>query len=303
MLEPFMNLLTSILTWYNNKEKELKEDEQKGSEGKTEGEKAKAAARLAKRAKVRKVTKAALTAAVIIGLPMAGIHFEYRHGLTEKLGKSGLFYTDDYDKKEELKKITDFISKAKPAISDWILYHSQPTIGEHAKEAQEVAESVSHLFKDIKVDRLPITWKMYAYYYYAYLQMILADIDKSKESLEHAIESLEKIDKLDKEPMRAEERNWLVDNKITANLKIITAQTYAIKLRHARQGDSKSEIGDALKLAKEKFEFIGAVKGESEQVESDRLLGEIYEIIQMEKSTMIAEDESKAKSAPKKKGI
>lgn len=197
-------------------------------------------------------------------------------------------YTDEnieYERQEKtMDKIELFVSKADKAINDWRVYHTFHINVDSDKKrisANENTINSIQMYSASYLSDLDDTWKVYALYFYAYVQFIQADFAteiKAQESINSATKSIAAMHIL-LENKRELNDVWLAKYHIPKNLGILNAMTKALDYKlNADDLTKRKNAIDALR----QINNIELLKQEG--IDKDRILGDIFEIAFLKKS-------------------
>lgn len=228
----------------------------------------------------RKVRVVVLIVAVPIAFS-AGVFVEFKYKATKEMH----IFPQKYAQIEATKNVNLFVNEAKEAILNWTIYNaiSGKSRSASGRETMAAASYASRLFQTINLEQLPVTWQVYAKYFYTYTQFVCADINESEGCLQNALEMLAEVNRgLKSKELHIDDVIWLNKVNIDDNLKLLTAFIFAVQFKVDPYSNlAKSNAIRAIKAIGDKEKLV------YENLHNDRLLGPIitfaYPVLDEEK--------------------
>lgn len=222
---------------------------------------------------IKSNSKLILIVIALISLSSAiGFLYGVKKEFKDTISKDLFFYKDYYLKIAETKKVEDFRIKARKAEREWSAYHINSTRSTDRDRALSLALEMKGQYFDLDFDYLSPSWTLYAYYHYAYLNLICADIEGSKNCLKEMEDVLKKVDPITAQ-LSKKELKWYNSNRLKQNMAILKLQFAAVTLINDPKSKEKQEL--AINALKE----YGTRKTVNERkLNEDRLIGVIYKL-------------------------
>ncbi len=201
---------------------------------------------------------------------LAGVESEFRYNLSKTI------HVSYYDKLAATQQAQSFVNGAKNIIYAWSVYHANTNSIYNLRKIRD-AESYSLIFKYIEYEKLDESWRVYAMYYYAYLQFICADLKESQSCLTNAQTSIEKLHFASQKALPEHARMFLVQNRMIENIEVLQAYSDALAYKLMPSERLMLKAIDSLNK-------LGGIRSlEDRDVKSDRLLGPVLRAIEERK--------------------
>ena len=206
------------------------------------------------------------TIIVFIAGFLLGVDREFQSSVSKDL----FYYGDYYLKVAESEKVNQFRVNARKAEHEWKVFHVNPSRITERDTSLALATEVKKEYFDLNFDYLTPSWKLYAYYHYAYLNLICADIEGSKSCHDEMESALKAIDKI---KLSTQEDNWYQKNSIKRNIDILKVQFAAVGL--INDSDSKLKQNAAISAL---MSYGTKKQIDNQNLYDDRLIGVIYKL-------------------------
>lgn len=196
-----------------------------------------------------------------------GIKVEFSYTWSKKIPGYGEYYYIV----EQTQLVEDFQKKQLEAASEWKTFHTNESRLDEKKKALTYVDEAKILYDKIDLDALPLDWKAYTAYSYAYVNLICADFDGSIDCLNLMNDSLNTLTQLEK---LKPESGWLNNWYRQKNVNLLRLQYAAILL----STDPNSSNNQA--LAKKALTNYGTIKKiKNENLQNDRLISIVYKLV------------------------
>jgi hypothetical protein len=168
---------------------------------------------------------------------------------------------------------------------------------DHRIKAQKNLDDLIVLYKGVDQKVIGRAYKIYAQYYYLYLQFICIDLDGKQSCMDEAVKTISEIEILQVDfevnPLKTKQLQWLSGFGLSSKLKILKAQVYALKL------NSDVNSTETQNLAIEALKEIGGEKSLKDKgADTDRILKYVYSLAFPDKKVDEKNEEIKQKIKP-----
>ena len=222
---------------------------------------------------IKSNSKLILIVVVLISLSsVSSFFYGVKKEFKDTISKDLVFYKDYYLKVEETNKVNKFRIQARKAEHEWKVYHVNPSRHFERDKSLSLAKEIKEQYFTLNPDYLSPAWKLYAYYHYAYLNLICADIEGSKNCLDEMEETFKQVDII-KAQLNSRELLWYKQKNLRTNMLLLKLQFAALNLINDSESTEKQDKAIAA------LNNYGTKKQiDKQELFDDRLIGAIYNL-------------------------